>query len=148
MEKSKVYYTNLRCKPGLNLLKKLKNLVKAAGIENIDFNGQYTAIKLHFGEPGNMAYIRPNYVATVVDLLNSLGAKTFLTDANTLYKGRRDNAVDHLRSAMVNGFNPIAVNANVIIADGLKGTNYAAIPVEGAKYCPAPKYPTSTTSAS
>ena len=139
MEKSKVYYTNLRCKPGLNLLKKLKNLVKAAGIEKIDFNGQYTAVKLHFGEPGNMAYIRPNYVATVVDLLNSLGAKTFLTDANTLYKGRRDNAVDHLRSAMVNGFNPIAVNANVIIADGLKGTNFAAIPVEGAKYCPAPK---------
>ncbi|MBQ6574144.1 MAG: DUF362 domain-containing protein [Bacteroidales bacterium] len=139
MEKSKVYYTNLRCKPGLNLQKKLRNMIKAAGIESIDFNGQYTAIKLHFGEPGNLAYIRPNYVSTVVDLLNSLGAKTFLTDANTLYKGRRDNAVDHLRSAMVNGFNPIAVNANVIIADGLKGTNYAAIPVDGAKYCPAPK---------
>ena len=139
MEKSKVYYTNLRCKPGVNLLKKLRNLVKAAGIEQINFDGQYTAVKLHFGEPGNMAYIRPNYVATVVDLLNSLGAKTFLTDANTLYKGRRDNAVDHLKSAMVNGFNPITVNANVIIADGLKGTNYAAIPIEGAKYCPAPK---------
>lgn len=139
MEKSKVYYSNLRCKPGLNLLKKLRNLVKAAGIEKINFEGQYTAVKLHFGEPGNMAYIRPNYVSTVVDLLNSLGAKTFLTDSNTLYKGRRDNAVDHLRSAMVNGFNPIAVNANVIIADGLKGTNYAAIPIEGAKYCPVPK---------
>lgn len=79
---SKVYYSNLRCKPGLNLLKKLRNLVKAAGIEQIDFNGQYTAVKLHFGEPGNMAYIRPNYVATVVDLLNSLGAKTFLTDSH------------------------------------------------------------------
>ena len=139
MEKSKVYYTNLRCKPGVNLLKKLRNLAKAAGIETIDFKDQYTAVKLHFGEPGNMAYIRPNYVATIVDLLNSLGAKTFLTDSNTLYKGRRDNAVDHLKSAMVNGFNPIAVAANVIIADGLKGTNYAAIPVEGAKYCPAPK---------
>ena len=139
MEKSKVYYSNLRCKPGVNLLKKLRNLIKAAGIEQINFDGQYTAVKLHFGEPGNMAYIRPNYVATVVDLLNSLGAKTFLTDANTLYKGRRDNAVDHLKSAMVNGFNPIAVNANVIIADGLKGTNYSAIPIEGAKYCPAPK---------
>lgn len=139
MDKSKVYYTNLRTKPGMSLLKKLRNLVKAAGIENINFEGQYTAIKLHFGEPGNMAYIRPNYVATIVDLLNSLGAKTFLTDANTLYKGRRDNAVDHLKSAMVNGFNPIQVNCNVIIADGLKGTNYAAIPVEGAKYCRAPK---------
>ena len=71
MEKSKVYYTNLRTKPGMSLPKKLRNLIKAAGIENIDFENQYTAIKLHFGEPGNMAYIRPNYVATVVDLLNS-----------------------------------------------------------------------------
>ena len=88
MEKSKVYYTNLRTKPGMSLLKKLRNLIKAAGIENINFENQYTAIKLHFGEPGNMAYIRPNYVATVVDLLNSLGAKTFLTDANTLYSGK------------------------------------------------------------
>jgi uncharacterized Fe-S center protein len=139
MDKAKVFYTNLRTKPGMSLLKKLRNLVKAAGIENINFEGQYTAIKLHFGEPGNMAYIRPNYVATIVDLLNSLGAKTIVTDSNTLYKGLRDNAVDHLKSAMVNGFNPIQVNCNVIIADGLKGTNYASIPVEGAKYCRAPK---------
>lgn len=139
MEKSKVYYTNLRTRPGLSLLKKLRNLTKQAGIEKIDFKDKFTAVKLHFGEPGNMAYIRPNYVATVVDLLNSLGAKTFLTDSNTLYKGKRDNAVDHLHSAMVNGFNPIQVNCNVIIADGLKGTNYTAIPIEDAKYCHEPK---------
>lgn len=139
MEKSKVYYTNLRTKPGVSLLKKLRNLVKQAGIEQIDFKEKFTAVKLHFGEPGNMAYIRPNYVATVVDILNSLGAKTYLTDANTLYKGKRDNAVDHLKSATVNGFNPLQVNCNVIIADGVKGTNYQAIPLEGAKYCPAPK---------
>lgn len=139
MEKSKVYYTNLRTKPGVSLLKKLRNLVKQAGIEQIDFKEKFTAVKLHFGEPGNMAYIRPNYVATVVDILNSLGAKTYLTDANTLYKGKRDNAVDHLKSATVNGFNPLQVNCNVIIADGVKGTNYQAIPLEGAKYCPEPK---------
>lgn len=139
MEKSKVYYTNLRTRPGLSLLKKLRNLTKQAGIEKIDFQDKFTAVKLHFGEPGNMAYIRPNYVATVVDLLNSLGAKTFLTDSNTLYKGKRDNAVDHLHSAMVNGFNPIQVNCNVIIADGLKGTDYAAISIENVKYCHEPK---------
>ena len=139
MQKSKVYYTNLRTKPGVSLLKKLKNLVKQAGIEEIDFKDKFTAVKLHFGEPGNMAYIRPNYVATVVDILNSLGAKTYLTDANTLYKGKRDNAVDHLKSATINGFNPLQVNCNVIIADGVKGTNYQAIKLDGAKYCPAPK---------
>ena len=139
MDKSKVYYTNLRTKPGTSLLKKLHNLITQAGIGDIDFENKFTAVKLHFGEPGNMAYIRPNYVATVVDHLNSLGAKTYLTDANTLYKGKRDNAVDHLKSATANGFNPLQVNCNVIIADGVKGTNFAAIPLEGAKYCPAPK---------
>lgn len=139
MEKSKVYFTNLRTKPGLNLLKKLKNLAIKAGIESIDFKDKFTAVKIHFGEPGNMAYIRPNYASALVDLLNSLGAKTFLTDSNTLYKGLRSNAVDHLASAAKNGFNPIQVNCNVIIADGVKGTNYEAIKLSDAKYCPAPK---------
>lgn len=139
MEKAKVYYTNLSTKPGLNLPKKLKNLIKAAGIEKIDFKNKFTAIKIHFGEPGNMAYIRPGYVAAVVNVLQSLGAKVYLTDSNTLYKGRRDNAVDHLKSACRNGFNPLQVDCNVIIADGVKGTNYQAIELEGAKYCPAPK---------
>ena len=39
MEKSKVYYTNLRTGFNNGLLDKLKRLIKAAGIENIDFVG-------------------------------------------------------------------------------------------------------------
>ena len=63
MEKSKVYFTDLRTKPGVNLLDKVKKLIKRAGIESIDFDKKFTAIKIHFGEPGNLAYIRPNYAA-------------------------------------------------------------------------------------
>ena len=55
MGKSKVYYTNLRTGFNNGLLDKLKRLIKAAGIDNIDFEGKYTAIKIHFGEPGNLA---------------------------------------------------------------------------------------------
>lgn len=98
----------------------------------------FTAIKIHFGEPGNLAYIRPNYAARMANLLRSFGAKPFLTDCNTLYSGRRSNAVDHLQSAMENGFNPISAQCQVIIADGLKGTDYREIPIDG-EYCPAPK---------
>lgn len=138
MDKTKVYFTNLRTTPSSNLLDKMERLVKRAGITNIDFKNQFVAIKIHFGEPGNLAYIRPNYAARMATLLRSLGAKPFLTDCNTLYSGRRSNAVDHLESAMENGFNPISAKCEVIIADGLKGTDYREIEING-EYCKAPK---------
>ena len=115
MNTSKVYFTNLRTTPSSNLLDKMERLVKRAGIANIDFKNQFVAIKIHFGELGNLAYIRPNYAARLVSLLRELGAKPFLTDCNTLYSGRRSNAVDHLQSAMENGFNPMSAGCNVII---------------------------------
>jgi uncharacterized Fe-S center protein len=138
MEASKVYFTNLRTTPSSNLLVKMERLVRRAGIERIDFKNQFVAVKIHFGEPGNLAYIRPNYAARLVRLLRSLGAKPFLTDSNTLYSGGRSNAVDHLQSAMENGFNPISAQCNVIIADGVKGTDYREVALDGA-YCKAPK---------
>ena len=122
-EKSKVYFTDFRARPGYNLLQKLEKLVKKAGIENIDFENKYTAIKIHFGEPGNLAYLRPNYSKVIVDLVKKLGGKPFLTDCNTLYVGGRKNALDHLDSAYVNGYNPFTTGCHIIIADGLKGTD-------------------------
>jgi uncharacterized Fe-S center protein len=116
----------------------MERLIKRAGIETIDFKNQYVAVKIHFGEPGNLAFIRPNYAARLASFLRSLGAKPFLTDSNTLYSGGRSNAVDHLQSAMENGFNPISGGCNVIIADGVKGTNFRQIDVDG-EYCKAPK---------
>ena len=106
MNKSKVYYTNLRTDYKNNLLDKLKSLVIKAGINDIDFKDKYTAIKIHFGEPGNLAYLRPNYSKVIVDLIKSQGGKVFLTDCNTLYVGGRKNALDHLDSAYTNGYNP------------------------------------------
>ncbi|MDR1583978.1 MAG: DUF362 domain-containing protein [Prevotellaceae bacterium] len=138
MVASKVYFTNLRTTPSSNLLVKMERLVKRAGIETIDFKNQFVAIKIHFGEPGNLAFIRPNYVARLSSLLLRLGAKPFLTDSNTLYSGNRSNAVDHIRSAMENGFNPISAKCDVIIADGLKGTNYREVTING-EYCKSPK---------
>lgn len=135
---SEVYFTNLRASQTGNLLQKLERMVKRAGIEKLDCKDKYVAVKIHFGELGNVAYIRPNYAATIVKLLQQMGGKVFLTDANTLYKGSRDNAVDHIRTAMVNGFNSIATGCDVIIADGLRGKDERIIDVQG-KYCPEPK---------
>jgi len=126
---STVYFTNLRTIPGNNLQQKMIRLIRAAGIEKIVFAHKFTAVKLHFGEPGNLAYIRHNYVQTMVKFLQEKEAKVFITDANTLYSGRRSNAVDHIHAAFENGFNPISVPAPVIIADGLNGTDEVAMPV-------------------
>lgn len=136
--KSKVYFTDLRTGPDRDLLYKLEKLVKKAGIESIDFKNKFTAIKIHFGEPGNLAFLRPNFASRIVDILRKLGAKVFLTDCNTLYSGGRSNAIDHLNSAMINGYNPMSANAQIIIADGLKGVDYVEIPLNG-EYCKAPK---------
>jgi uncharacterized Fe-S center protein len=59
--KSKVYLTNLRSTPSQNLLKKLENLIIKSGIEKIDFEKKLVAVKVHMGEPGNMAFLRPNF---------------------------------------------------------------------------------------
>ena len=134
MNKSKVYFSNLRTNPNMTLLQKLERLVKKAGIENIDFSEKFVAIKIHFGEPGNLAYLRPNYSKVIVDLIKSKGGKPFLTDCNTLYVGRRKNALEHMDAAYENGYNPFATGCHVIIADGLKGTDEAFIKVEGGEY--------------
>ncbi len=134
MEISNVYFTDLRVKNGDNLLTKLQRLIKTAGIGNIDFTDKYVAIKMHFGEPGNLAFLRPNYAKAVADIVKELGGKPFLTDCNTLYVGGRKNALDHLDSANLNGFNPTTTGCQIIIADGLKGTDETLVPVEGGTY--------------
>ena len=134
MEVSNVYFTDLRVKNGDNLLTKLQRLIKTAGIGNIDFTDKYVAIKMHFGEPGNLAFLRPNYAKAVADIVKELGGKPFLTDCNTLYVGGRKNALDHLDSANLNGFNPTTTGCQIIIADGLKGTDETLVPVEGGTY--------------
>lgn len=132
MGQPKVYYTNFRTTFQENLLQKLERLVKKAGmLEHIDYKNKYTAIKIHFGEPGNLSYLRPNYSKVVVDLIKAQGGKVFLTDCNTLYVGGRKNALDHLDTAYTNGYNPFATGCHVIIADGLKGTDETLVPMDG-----------------
>ena len=131
---SKVYFADLRADHHENLQQKLTRLMKTAGMGDIDFNEKYVAIKMHFGEPGNLAFLRPNWARTVADFVKERGGKPFLTDCNTLYIGGRKNALDHMESAYVNGFTPYSTGCHIIIADGLKGNDEVAVPVEGGEY--------------
>ena len=131
---SKVYFADLRADVHENLQQKLTRLMKTAGMGDIDFQDKFVAIKLHFGEPGNLAFLRPNWARTVADFVKERGGKPFLTDCNTLYVGWRKNALDHMDSAMLNGFNPMTTGCQIIIADGLKGSDEVEVPVVGGEY--------------
>ena len=85
MEKAKVYYTDFRTVAfGDGLPTKLKKLIKKAGIGQMDMDGKFVAIKMHFGELGNISFLRPNYARAVVDVVKELGGKPFLRDCNTM----------------------------------------------------------------
>ena len=129
---SKVYFADFRCPSWReNLQQKLARLMMTAGFGDIDMDGKYVAIKMNFGEPGNMAYLRPNWAKTVADLVKSQGGKPFLTDCNTLYIGGRKNALDHMESAYVNGFTPYSTGCPKVFAE-LKGGFFQKPPCGGA----------------
>ena len=135
MGTSKVFFTDFTTRDyGESQPKKLKRLIRTAGISEIDMKGKLVAIKMHFGELGNCAYLRPNYAKAVADVVKELGGKPFLTDCNTMYPGSRKNAIEHLFCAEENGFNTVTTGCPIIIADGLKGTDDVEVPVAGGEY--------------
>jgi uncharacterized Fe-S center protein len=113
--------------------------MKKAGIGQIDMDGKFVAIKMHFGELGNLGFLRPNYARAVVEVVKKLGGKPFLTDCNTMYPGSRKNALEHLYCAWENGFTPLTVGCPILIGDGLKGTDDIEVPVVGGEYVQAAK---------
>ncbi|MEY8369284.1 DUF362 domain-containing protein [Anaerovoracaceae bacterium 42-11] len=136
---AKVYFTDMHVGMGDSLLDKFERLITKAGIDQIDFQDKFVAVKLHFGEFGNMAFLRQQYAKVLCDHIKAKGGKPFLTDCNTLYVGYRNNALNHLDAAYMNGYNPLATGVHTIIADGLRGTDEREIPVEGGEYVKAAK---------
>ena len=135
MERAKVFFSDFRTRLEVPLTVKLQKLIRMAGIGSIDMDGRFVAIKMHFGELGNLAYLRPNYAKAVADVVKENGGIPFLTDCNTLYPGSRKNAVEHMDCANINGFNTITTGCQIIIGDGLRGTDDVAVPVPNGEYC-------------
>ncbi len=89
----------------------------------------FVALKIHFGEMGNTAYLKPENIKPLIEKVKSLKALPFLTDANTLYKGTRTDAVNHMLTAYKHGYDFKNVGAPVIIADGLTGKESVQVAV-------------------
>lgn len=125
-----VFFTDMRARHKENLFDKLAKVFTKARMKELIAPRDLVALKVHFGERGNSGYIRPQFLRRLVNEVKSLGGKPFLTDANTLYVGSRANAVDHLQTAIENGFAYAVVDAPLIIADGLLGKDYVNVPVK------------------
>ena len=131
---AKVYFADLRADTRRNLFDKLDGLLDEVGISERFKRGHLVAIKLHFGEKGNAAFISPIFVRAVVDRIKETGAEPFITDTNTLYVGSRANSASHLRTAIENGFAYAVVNAPLIIADGLRGEAGVKVKIGGKRF--------------
>ncbi len=127
---SDVFFMDLEATSRENLPDKLSRLVKTAGLEPVLKENDLTAVKVHFGEQGNTAYIRPVFIRKIIQAVREFKARPFLTDANTLYVGTRSNSVSHIHTAIENGFSYSSMDATpIIIADGLLGKNETTIKV-------------------
>jgi len=126
-----VFFMDLEATSKENLPEKLSRLVKKAGIENILKENDLTAVKIHFGEQGNTAYIRPVFIRKILQTIKEYKADPFLTDANTLYVGTRSNSVAHIHTAIENGFSYSSMDSTpIIIADGLMGKSETKVRID------------------
>jgi len=130
---SRVFFADLSGERG-GILRRIEGLLEAMEVQKGVREGDLCAIKVHFGERGNASFLRPLFLRPIVRKLRDLGAKPFLTDTNTLYKGGRSDAVSHLETALEHGFGYEAVGAPVLIADGLRGNASVEVQIEGEIY--------------
>ena len=102
-EKPIVWFAALRSPKKVSLVTRVGQLLERAGLSDAIAEGDFVAIKLHFGEEGNTGFVSPVFAREVVKRVKAHGGKPFLTDANTLYSGQRWNAVDHLATRSTTG---------------------------------------------
>jgi uncharacterized protein len=126
-----VYFVSLRGLSQDDSVRAMTRLIGAVDIPGLIKKRALTAVKVHFGEKGNTAFVRPPFIKPVVDAIKSVEGIPFVTDCNTLYVGTRGHSVDHLMTAHEHGFTPEAIGAPVIIADGLRGDNVVKVPIKG-----------------
>jgi len=107
----------------------IPSAIKAHGFDGNIKKGDFAAIKIHFGEKGNIGYIRPKLIKPLIKMIKEAGAYPFLTDANTIYRGERTDAYHHLLVAAEHEFHTKFLMAPVIIADGLRGSSYIEVDV-------------------
>ncbi|MFA5143450.1 MAG: DUF362 domain-containing protein [Candidatus Omnitrophota bacterium] len=129
----KVYFTKvIETDPVETVTAKLSELVDKSRIFDVLRKKDTTAVKMHFGEEGNTGHVRCEYAGLVCRKIIDSGAKPFLTDTNTLYRGRRTTSADHIKLALEHGFTKKACSADVVVPDDTKKENVSDVRIDGA----------------
>ncbi|MFH1190443.1 MAG: DUF362 domain-containing protein [Candidatus Omnitrophota bacterium] len=133
---AKVYYVRAGAGDPLHVVSaKLGRLIDKSSVLSRIRKDDFTAIKMHFGDKGNTGHIRAEWVKEAANRVREITPNVFLADTNVIYKASsRTNSMDHLKVAYEHGFNPENVGLPVIIADGLRGRNFAEVPTSGRHF--------------
>ena len=128
--KSKVYFIPVNQNDASKLIKqKCARLLKETNLFKCIKSGESVVIKIHFGEEGNTGYIKPEYARVFHNEIVNRGARSYISDTNTLYRGRRMTSDNHKAIAYEHGFTPDVVGAEVVIPDDTKKENIAFVPI-------------------
>jgi len=134
-DKSNVFFVSLsdgmRDKESLGCFERL---IEASQATSYIKPNEYVAIKIHFGEKQNTGHIDSKFARVLVRSVISGKGKPFLTDTNTLYRGERMNALDHIRLAEQHGFSLSKVGCPVIIGDGLLSRDVRSVAIAGCHF--------------
>jgi len=122
--KSKVYFIAVKESENvLTIAKKVKILCEESKVLTFISQHDRVAVKMHFGEKDNTGFVKPEYLRIICDGIVAKGARAYLSDTNTLYRGQRTNSKDHLAIAALHGFTKKATGVEVIIPDDSKNEN-------------------------
>ena len=136
--RSRVYLLNSGAAGGDGIAAGIEDLLERSGVGSAILEGDITAVKMHFGESSVTGHVRPRFVKRIVSWLVKRGARPFVTDTNTLYRGARSDSVAHLHAAAEHGFTHQALGAPVMIADGMHGTSEIKLAAPGELVGSAP----------
>lgn len=125
---SKVFFKRGGLEDFLNVPQKILDGLKRTNFPSAARKGDFVGLKIHFGEKGNHSYINPDLLASLIKFLKKRGTYPFFFETNTLYRGKRVNAVDHLNLAVSHGFSRAGIP--IIIGDGVKGDDYREVKIE------------------
>ena len=129
--KSKVFFVPVEDAEDISAVNdKLKSLLVESRVLAFPENVKKVGVKLHFGEQGTNAFVRPAHLRLICDKLAGEGTIPFLSDANTLYRGKRLNSKDHLGIAAAHGFTRKAVGADVFIPDENKKEDVTEVRID------------------
>jgi len=130
--KSDVYFIEVESVQAEERLSALKRLIQEVDRFLVYEKDEFIPVKITIGDSPCIYQLSPELVKFIVSLVKKSGAKPFLFDTSVIYKGERQNAVDHLNLVQSKGFGHSRVGAPFIVADGLLGMDGKEINIEFA----------------